>query len=82
MANKKSIGKTSKYWGVTLMSQSNVPKRWSGLIQDKPWRVHIATKKGYVGKCFATEREAAIHADTINLELNLGKPLNILKPKP
>jgi hypothetical protein len=67
--------KLSKYWGVTFMSRLN------GKTPEKPWRTHILTRNGHISKCFATEREAAIHADTINLELNLGKPLNILKPK-
>jgi hypothetical protein len=82
MANKKSIGKTSKYWGVSFMSPSGAHDRWKSSMDEKPWRVHIATKTGGIRKTFATEREAAIHADMINLELNLGKPLNILKPKP
>ena len=34
-----------------------------------------------VVKTFANEREAAIYADIINLKYNLGRPLNILKPK-
>lgn len=48
----------------------------------KPWYCNVTTNDGSVRKSFATEREAAIHADRINLEYNLGKPLNILKPKP
>jgi hypothetical protein len=82
MANKKSVGKTSRYWGVTLLPEKNSHSNWSESREEKPWRVNIITKGGNVSKCFETEREAAIYADCINLERNLGKPLNILKPRP
>lgn len=52
-------------------------------IEKSPWIISIQTPSGKrVYKSFATEREAAIHADRINLEHRMGKPLNILKPKP
>jgi|688.fasta_scaffold552596_2 hypothetical protein len=75
--------KTSKYHGVRYQSPEGVHDRWKARAERKPWRGYIYTSKGKAGdKCFATEREAAIYVDTINLQLRLGRPLNILKPKP
>ena len=73
--------KTSKYWGVSLMTQHNGSTSKIRFRKGNPWRCWVATSKGIVTKLFPTEREAAIHADRINLEYGLGKPLNILKPK-
>ena len=74
--------KTSKYWGVCRDSRSHGKKssiEWSARHQ---WQCAVIVPGGKVKKSFPTEREAAIHADRVNLQYKLGKPLNILKPKP
>jgi hypothetical protein len=79
--------KTSKYWGVSYVRSINGMKSKIEYYEERPWYCSVQVshefgKQKRVQKRFATEREAAIHADKINLEHNLGKPLNILKPKP
>lgn len=72
--------------GVFKVNTSRGTSADQRLVKTKPWYVKVqVSRSGYdvkaVHKSFATEREAAIHADRVNLEYNLGKPLNILKPK-
>jgi len=74
--------KTSKYWGVSFAFKNNGAKCQIVVLEKKPWVCSVLTPNGEVRKRFANEREAAIHADRINLEYKLGKPLNILKPMP
>lgn len=88
METKKGPGryarknKTSRYWGVSLITKqtgSSAEMKWSA---DHPWRCYVALPGGVsISKYHPTEREAAIHADIINLEHRLGRPLNVLKPK-
>ena len=73
--------KTSKYWGVSLVIARVGGSSSMRFVKNNPWRCCVLTHSGQVSKWFPTEREAAIHADRINLEYGLGKPLNILKPK-
>lgn len=73
---------TSKYWGVSYSSSRKGDAASIRYRIAHPWACNVYTPLGRVHKMFATEREAAIHADRINLEYKLGKPLNILKPKP
>ena len=74
---------TSKYHGVRYQSPEGIHDRWRKRAERKPWRGYLYTATGRVAdKCFATEREAAIYVDTMNLQHRLGRPLNILKTKP
>ena len=75
--------KTSQYWGVGYSDpdRRKLHDRFAHRSIAKPWHIHVTTPVKVYKKTFATEREAAIYADRINIEHRLGKPLNILKPK-
>ena len=73
--------KTSKYWGVHRRDNCMGGGDWVAKTGGTVWIMEASVKGKRISKRFPTEREAAIHADRINLEYGLGKPLNILKPK-
>ncbi|HQV76792.1 MAG TPA: hypothetical protein PLE78_14965 [Flavobacteriales bacterium] len=73
---------TSKYRGVSAVKAGQGSSARIRFCKNLPWECSVTTPKGRVTKRFATEREAAIYADVLNLEHQLGKPLNILKPRP
>jgi hypothetical protein len=73
--------KTSKYRGVSKhgsRSGQAASIRW---VARFPWRAYIHYSGVCRSKSFPTEREAAIQYDKWVLELNIDRPLNILKPK-
>lgn len=73
-------GKTSSYYGVSLMNARSGAKCMMDWHEAHPWGASIRFKGTHLHKAFATEREAAICVDRWILEYKLDKPLNILKP--
>ena len=79
---ERPASKTSKYRCVYYNKNhygSRFTVKWRSKV--KPWVCEVCMPMRKVVKTFANEREAAIYADIINLKYNLGRPLNILKPK-
>lgn len=74
-------GKTSKYYGVSCETKSLGQKCEIKWVAKQPWIGYGRVNGRSVQKHFATEREAAIYADTLTIKHHLNRPLNILKPK-
>jgi hypothetical protein len=73
--------KSSQYYGVTKTSQTGSKSRLKE-AENNPWQAAIWLNKTtvHLGR-YATEKEAAIAVDKKIIDLNLDKPLNILKRK-
>ena len=82
-SDKTKRVKVSKYIGVTFWNVKQGAKSTMEWQNSKPWCFRL-TENGVVhrGPRRATEKEAAIDYDRRVLELNLDRPLNILKRKP
>ena len=79
------MSKTSQYRGVVKI-KTRPDTHWKSAREKKPWEANISISdqvgnRRYKSKSFETEREAALQYDKWVLELQLKRPLNILKPK-
>lgn len=71
------MSKSSQYYGVSKTKQTSYT-----CVTKKFWRAKIDVNGEHIScGMFVTEKDAALAVDKKIIELNLDKPLNILKKK-